>query len=201
MPDKPKRRLFGTMEWSHWPDRVMAFAAVVTLTWSMCSTRDQLRLTRQALILSQRPWVVQDTITHPTPLELTTQPLTLDVVWKNTGAGPARDLRVLVTVVERTVDFPLPDIWSFWSTDPPATHSSIGLFGPGQTKVSHFDHTFTDSKLADIMAGRAIFDLVGWATYRDVFETTHWVTFCVRYNPHTKVFDYCDAGNDTGTVG
>lgn len=207
MSTKPRRRLFGTIDWSHWPVRIMAGCAVLALVvstgallLSMYSTQEQLRLTRETLELSQRPWVVQENLRLPTPVELAPGQFKAELVWKNTGNGPARDLRVFVTPVERPADVPLPEVWEFWSERKQGVlFSTIGLFGPGQTKSSNIDYTLDAADVESTVKGSRIFNVVGWATYRDIFDVTHWTTFCVEFQPAAKRFDYCETGNDMGS--
>ncbi len=103
-------------------ERTLAVIGVISLVLTGYATQRQLVLTRQAMMLAQRPWVGIYSIKW--------EPGGYVVVWKNSGQGPAINVvdTYMMTIMpsgdEPSPGAPIPgqDLWP-----------KVGLFPPGAT--------------------------------------------------------------------
>lgn len=182
--------------WSHWPDRIMAVVAVVALVASFWTTSLQLRISLDTARLSQRPWVVVDQLSGSSSTIALGSTMTIPIIWKNSGQGPARSVRLFNGYVSRPTQTPLPSIWTF-DGGSSSNHSTTAIVGPGAQATLVLDLAFDAEHLDQIRTGQRTLNLIGWATYLDVFNQKHWTTFCAVYLPNQQAFDICEEGNET----
>ncbi len=165
-------------------------------------TQKALGAVREANRLEQRAWIAVSRIqTVPDPIEAG-RPLVAQVILKNTGLTPARD--VSCTAVIDPV--PRGERPRFAYTDTPASVGTV--FPSAEYTLSLFatisrstgkPAPLTPELLATISNGDVQLFLHGRVTYRDIFGSKHWFTYCFSYLPGSPPppFGACREYNET----
>lgn len=146
-----------------------------------------------ASLLEQRAWIGVEDIRG---LPEMNKPLTITIVFKNTGKTPAKNVKLIDTYKgiekgnELKFDYP-----------PPATEESRGVIFP--QSILHND--FTPGKggtIQEIDFNRISSQQVklfvhGKITYDDIFSNEHWTTFCYYLVAEASGWAACKEYNDT----
>lgn len=154
------------------------------------ATQESIMLTRKALEISQRPWIIFDRMDK---IELRPNvPIGTVLRFKNTGAGPALDV-TLETIVTPPTERPLP---KRLRRPPPVGVISRGPLGPGQTITVPIRIGPISSEAFEAIQNRSRrLYVYGFANYSDEFGRMCELTFCTFLEPY-GVLNLCERDND-----
>lgn len=196
---QPSEKQAGQPTKPWWLDYVGAAGVAVAfaaLLLNVCNTNKQLELTRSALTLSQRAWMLPNATAWPgefKPFKPDVQPV-FRLEWKNTGGGPALDVEANMGVITRRPDNPVPDHPVYW----PVRRVTKTVVGPGNVHYVNAELPKLTQEQADqLNAGTLIMTIHSYILYRDIFGTSRWTTACFDYEAQRQVLMPCPNYNDT----
>lgn len=149
-------------------------------------------IARRSMRLEQRAWVGVSDINTVQTMQVG-KVFTVNVVFKNTGKTPARNVRV-AAVIDPVTGGHRPDFDAIEAT-------SRGLLQPGATMFTtlHSDDSgrgITQFGYDSVMNGSLKIYLHGTVRYRDIFDRQHWATFCFNLLP-TGAYGVCAEHNES----
>ena len=174
-----------------------------TLTETQSSNTAQKKLIEksfQATIdnfhLDQRAWVGIDNIAG-SPAK--NEPFVVTAYVKNTGKTPAKNVRAWGHCEPRAE---MPNVQYGCSTGlVSSSPRSSGLLNPGGTFLLTLNPSHghpLQQELKETLESKKTFYVYGCATYDDVFNSTHWLTYCSHWDEHIKGYAPCAKYNDSG---
>jgi hypothetical protein len=105
----------------------------------------------------------------------------INIIWKNGGDTPTRNLRISITQAQR--DAPLPPDFEFPSDDQRIYGGRplpILVLGPHATASAIRHAEIPLGAIPDINSGKELAYLWGYARYHDVFGAPHLTRYCVQ---------------------
>lgn len=161
------------------------------------ATEESIHTTVSTFQLDQRAWIFVDAIP---PIVKAGEPFNPIVNFKNSGKTPAKNL-----VIRHRGEFvPKGKVPSALEENLPG----IGAVPPNaiyHTTLGDYVKKQTDLDVSRINNGDIVLWIHGRATYDDVFGTSHWITYCLKFVPIEKTqehgqggFELCGQGNDLG---
>ena len=171
---------------------VLVFFSLIFAGIAAFAASRQVRLSRDALIYTDRAFVFPQTVVWSPLLDIKSDKIinwTAAIQWKNSGNTPTRNLRLLIAkYIQREA---LPDEYDLDNV--PLDYTPL-LIAPGNTLEST-QMVVSIEECEEIIAGRQQFYLYGWAEYDDVFDATprHRTEFCYRINMggNPRIRDKC----------
>jgi hypothetical protein len=149
-------------------------------TKSAHSSEEQVRISRDALVTTERAYVFCESITAISTAKFGTEEVvkwTFFAVWKNSGKTPTKHA---VSIVNKWHAVKAGDLPSHFDFDfPDYSRPERMIIGPNATMHSSpFD--FTTEELDQFRNGSAKCYIWGWIDYNDIFERTerHRSEFC-----------------------
>lgn len=152
----------------------------------------QWRAMREALEVSERPWVIYKTATQITIDP--DRPIPVDVEIENTGRSPAINVSGVVNVVTRPAN--IPDQIPIQDDDGTAISNSVVASGTPAV-VRLFVGPYSQSEVDDIIKKKVQVHIVGIISYSDQFSTKEKYTtrFCIRHDPSMSFWASCQNNN------
>lgn len=155
------------------------------------NAQNTISATQQQMRLDERAWVV---FRYAGPKPELNKPWELMVHFTNTGKTPAKHVRLRCTAE-----------WSKDETSLKWYRQDFGepfLLSPNDDQLCQL-HPFNppeaiQADLDAIRDARMTLFVHGAVTYRDVFGSPHWLTFCRRMSTDAELWVNCKSGNDTG---
>jgi hypothetical protein len=193
------RRYFGK------PENVISLLTLVAVAVYTSLTYGLLNAERESYTRVQRAFVFPGEYVFRA--EKTRRMIGVNVVWKNGGGTPTRNLRISITEGRR--DAPLPSDFDFASDDQQIYGGHplpILVLGPhaSVSAIRHVEIPF--GAVPGINSGRELVYLWGFVRYDDVFGTPHITRYCVQItsidtdlagstSDVTGAYVPCDRGN------
>lgn len=187
------------------PENIISLLTLVVVAVYTSLTYGLLNAERESYTRVQRAFVFPSEYVFRR--ERAERTIGINVVWKNGGDTPTRNLRISITAGRR--EAPLPPDFDFLSDDQKiyAGHPlPILVLGPhaSVSAIRHAEIPF--SAVPDINSGRELVYLWGYAHYDDVFGAAHLTRYCVQItsietdlaggtSDVTGAYIPCDRGN------
>ena len=185
-------------------NRLQAQAHVTELARETSAAQNELTLrnTIESSRLDQRAWVAAEAITALPNTFVAGQTAFLEILFRNTGRTPAKNVRI-ATIHEATRR----------GSPPPFQYSApsrYGLMAPNGTAFNHIPVAFNpltlaplpldDRSIQQLTSGDETLYIHGELTYDDIFGQQHWTTYCYFLSnlPGPVAPAACPEHNDTG---
>ena len=193
------RKYFGR------PENVISLLTLVAVVVYTSLTYALLNAERESYTRVQRAFVFP--AEYVFRMERAEQRIGINVVWKNGGDTPTRNLRISIT--ERRRKTPLPSDFDFPSDDQKIYGGHplpILVLGPHASVSAIRRAEIPFSAVPDINSGRESAYLWGYGRYNDVFGAPHLTRYCVQItsietdlagstSDVTGAYVPCDRGN------
>jgi uncharacterized repeat protein (TIGR01451 family) len=156
------------------------------------SSVQSIQLAQQAMHMEQRAWVFV-TETRASELQLG-QPLSITVVFKNTGRTPAKNVQIsthLEPLPKGQAPEPKLEKMQNRGVIPP----NGTVFVTISTGRKHAEGV-TEQGLKAITSGELVIWVYGTITYDDIFETRQATMFCYMLHPDGRTFAAAEVYND-----
>lgn len=172
------------------PVAFFTFLIFVSTTAYVIVSYYQLRATNDALIITQRAWVLVRDMKSPATIERG-KPFSVEIILENFGHSPAMDMVTGATGLAADGPFPKRPPWPEYKEPPGLT-----LLGPGQpTRVPVPVTNMPADVVDDINARKTGFYIYGVVRYTDPFGTRGETKFCGRFSGD-RSFGFCSTHNE-----
>jgi len=156
------------------------------------SSVQNIQLAQQAMHLEQRAWLFV-TETRASELQVG-QPLSITVVFKNTGRTPAKNVQIsthLEPLPKGQAPEPKLEKMQNRGAIPPNGTAFVTI----STGRKHAEGV-TEQGLKAITSGELVIWVYGTITYEDIFETRQATMFCYMLHPDGRTFAAAEVYND-----
>lgn len=151
----------------------------------------------RSTLLDQRAWIGVETIRGIPSVPEVNKPYDVAVVFTNSGKTPAKN----VVMYNHVIPSPTLPVVRESCREAIRTHESTTMIAPNAT-LTQFLHPTNGKPLPDgwdvDLAHKGRLYVYGCVLYDDIFEKSHWLTYCGVLNPTSKAFDTCEKYTDTG---